>query len=216
MPAFVVRILLVLAVAAGLPAAAQNVANGRTLYDNICRGCHGFPPLGGPERAANNPTLIAQALARVPQMQPFNGSLTGADIQDIAAYLGSLSGPPAPAVPAADYTDLWWNEAESGWGLNLIQHASNVVFGVMYTYDTTGKPSWFVLPGGTWSSSTTYSGTLYRVTGPSAAGATFDPTLVKAAPVGTGTLTFSDANHGTWSFTVDGQAITKSITRQPF
>ena len=33
---------------------------------------------------------------------------------------------------------------------------------------------------------------------------------------GTGTLTFSDANHGTWSYSIDGFSGVKSITRQPF
>jgi len=47
----------------------------------------------------------------------------------------------ATPVPAFDYTDLWWNAGESGWGLNLMQHASNVIFGVMYTYDTNGTIS---------------------------------------------------------------------------
>jgi hypothetical protein len=34
--------------------------------------------------------------------------------------------------------------------------------------------------------------------------------------VGTGTLTFSSANAGTWSYTVNGVSGAKSITRQPF
>jgi hypothetical protein len=42
--------------------------------------------------------------------------------------------------PAHDYSDLWWNAAEPGWGLNLIQHASNVVSACLYTYDDNGKP----------------------------------------------------------------------------
>lgn len=200
---------------AALPGAAQSVEAGHTLYDNICRACHGFPPLGGPERAAGNPSLIASALRTVPQMQPFN-FLSSTQILDIAAYLATVVQPATPPKPVNDYTDLWWNEAESGWGLNLIQHPSNVIFGVMYTYESPGRASWFVLPGGTWTTSFSYTGDLYRVSGPSAAGATFDPSRVQALKVGTGTLSFGDASHGTWSFTVDGIAVTKVITRQPF
>jgi hypothetical protein len=213
MDAFTRRILLLLAlVATAVPAAAQNVSAGQTLYNNICRACHGFPPLGGPERAANNPALISTALLTVPQMQPFN-FLSSTQIQDIAAYLGTIIAPPAPAT---DYTDLWWNEAESGWGLNLIQHPSNVVFGVMYTYESPGRPTWFVLPGGTWTTTFSYTGDLYRVTGPSAADPVFDPSLRNTVKVGTGTLSFFDANRGTWTFTVNGVTVVKSITRQPF
>ena len=209
------RIVLCLVLAAcAAPAAAQNAAAGQTLYNSICRACHGFPPLGGPELAANNPTLIATALRTIPQMAPFQ-FLSSAQIQDIAAYIGTIVKPPAPPVPAVDYTDLWWNEAESGWGLNLIQHPSNIVFGVMYTYESPGRPAWFVLPSGTWTTSFSYTGDFYRVTGPSVAGA-FDPAQVQAVKVGTATLTFSDAGHGTYTFSVNGTTVTKNITRQPF
>jgi len=32
----------------------------------------------------------------------------------------------ARAVPATDYTDMWWNPAESGWGLSFVQHTVGV------------------------------------------------------------------------------------------
>ena len=37
-------------------------------------------------------------------------------------------------TPGFDTTDLWWNAAESGWGINLTQHASGQIFAVWYTY----------------------------------------------------------------------------------
>lgn len=119
-------------------------------------------------------------------------------------------------LPAFDYSDLWWNAAESGWGLNLIQHASNVIFGVMYTYDTTGKPMWLVLPGGAWTSSTVFTGAFYRVTGPPFTSPTFNPAAVNVRQVGTATLTFSGRDTGTFAFSVDGQQVSKAIARQPF
>lgn len=209
--------LLALAALFAAPAAAQNVANGQALYDSICRVCHGFPPTGGPERVNGNPAVIQNAInGRVPAMGFLRPILSTRDIADIAAYLFSLSSDPQPAVPAHDYTDLWWSPAESGWGLNLIQHASHVIFGVMYTYDAAGKAAWFVLPGGSWSSANVYSGAFYRVTGPSAAAPLFDPAAVRVQQVGLATLTFADRDNATFSFTVDGRQVTKSITRQPF
>jgi hypothetical protein len=127
----------------------------------------------------------------------------------LAAYLS-----PA-AAPATDYTDLWWNPDESGWGLSLTQHASRNIFGVWYTYAADGTRTWYVLPGGTWTSGNTFSGTLYATTGPALDGA-FDPGQVTRTPVGTGTLDFIDANHGTWTFTVDGVSGSKVIQRQPY
>ena len=39
----------------------------------------------------------------------------------------------------ADFTDLWWNPSESGWGLSLVQHPTRAMFGVWYTYGLDGK-----------------------------------------------------------------------------
>lgn len=216
------RVAAVAVLAVALPAAAQNIANGRQLYHSICIVCHGFPPSGGPERAAGDPRVIQNAISsRVPAMSFLRQVLDSRDIADVAAYLVSPLEPapepePAPAIPGFDYSDLWWNPLEPGWGLNLIQHASNVIFGVMYTYESPNRATWFVLPGGTWSSPTTYSGMLYRVTGPRFNGATFDPAAVNVREVGSATLTFADRDHATFAFSADGTAVTKTITRQPF
>lgn len=213
------RTLAVACLAAALsapPAAAQSVANGRAIYSNICISCHGFPPSGGPERAEGDPRVIQGAINTRAPMNFLRDVLTPSDIVDVAAYLLSLSQPATePAVPAFDYTDLWWNPAESGWGLNLIQHPSRIIFGVWYTYGADGKRTWFVMPDGTWTSSNTYSGPLYSTAGPSLA-QSFDASKVRVSPVGNATLTFSDANHGTFAFSVNGVSGTKRITRQPF
>ena len=203
---------------AATPAAAQSAANGQQLYEGYCLVCHGSPPVGGPERAAGNPTLIRNAInGVVPAMVFLRSIVTDANINDIAAYLLQLSNPNPPStVPAFDYTDLWWDPAESGWGLNLIQHSSNVVFGVMYTYEAPNRATWLVLPGGAWSSPFVYSGAIYRVTGPALNNPTFNPALVGVNQVGLATLTFTDRNNGTFAFTVDGVRVTKTITRQPF
>lgn len=213
----IVRVIAAAAFACAIPAAAQNVANGEALYQSVCRVCHGFPPAGGPERAAGNPAVIQNAInGKVPAMGFLRQVLTSSDIADIAAWLATLTAP-QPAIPAFDYTDLWWGgPSESGWGLNLIQHASHVIFGVMYTYEAPNRATWFVMPGGTWISSTVYSGLLYRVTGPHLNSPTFDPAAVNVRPVGNATLTFTNRDNGTFAFNVDGTAVTKSITRQPF
>jgi lysyl endopeptidase len=132
-----------------------------------------------------------------------------------AAYpaLANYLSPSSSGGP--DYTDLWWNPNESGWGLNLIQNASRTIFAVWYTYGSDNKMTWFHVSSGTWTSANTYSGTLYATTG-SAANQFFDQNRVTRNPVGTGTLTFSDANNGTWTFTVNGISGSKAITRLPF
>jgi cytochrome c553 len=209
---------------------AADPSRGQTLYQSYCQVCHGFPPSGGPEIAPNNPALIQSAInALVPQMAVLQ-FLMPDQVADIAAYIGSLRAAPAPPppapppvappasmpVPTVDYTDLWYGgESESGWGFNIMQHSSNVIFGVMYTYDASGRPLWFVLPDGTWETSTRCTGKWYRVTGPAFNGA-FDPARVQVTEVGSATLEFSDASHGTLSYTVNGVTVSRRISRQPF
>jgi hypothetical protein len=199
---------------------AQDVARGQMIFSQNCQVCHGMPPMGGPDRAGNNPALIRNAInGRVPAMSGLR-FLTDADLADIAAWIASLSAPPPPSgppVPAFDYTDLWYaGESESGWGLNIIQHASNNIFAVMYTYDAANRPVWFVLPGGTWTAPNIFTGAWYRVTGPSYLQQPFNSAQVDPRAVGTATLNFSDAAHGTLTFVVNGTQVSKSIIRQPF
>jgi hypothetical protein len=99
--------------------------------------------------------------------------------------------------------------------LNLVEHASTNMFGVMYTYGPDGKPLWFVLPGGTWVASNVFGGNWFQVTGSSYASG-FDPAAVHAVQVGTATITFSDPSHGTLAFSVNGTTTVKPIVRQPF
>lgn len=194
---------------------AQNVANGGSLFQQFCQSCHGNPPAGGASRAGNNPGMIRTAInGKVPDMRSLS-FLTDANLADIAAWIASLSAPPPPPpAPGRDYTDLWYGgEAESGWGLNIIQHASNVIFAVMYTYDANRNSIWFVLPGGSWTSTNTFTGAWYRVTG-----TPYNQPWVgnNVVQVGTAELTFSSASSGTFTFVVNGTVVTKSITRQPF
>jgi hypothetical protein len=193
------------------------------LYQATCNSCHGTPPFGGPELAANNPALIKSAIGpggiNVPAMSFLRGMYTDAQLADIAAYIGFIeSGPPPPPpptpVPHFDYTDLWYNANESGWGLNLVQHASNNVFGVIYTYEAPNRPVWYVMPGGSWTTSTIFTGTLYHVSATAGNAASFQAGPV--TQVGTATLAFTDANTASFTYTVNGVQVTKSIRRQPF
>ena len=110
---------------------------------------------------------------------------------------------------------MWWNPNESGWGLNLIQHPSRVLFGVWYTYESDGTPTWFVMPEGTWTSSTTYTGPLFATTGP-AFNKAFNAAAVQPRQVGSGTVSFTSANTGTFTYSIDGVNGTKQIQRQSF
>ncbi|HET7732129.1 MAG TPA: YncE family protein [Usitatibacter sp.] len=122
---------------------------------------------------------------------------------------------PSGTAPATNYTDLWWNPNESGWGLSVTQQF-NLMFLAWYVYDNSGNPVWYVASScAVTSGGNGCSGTLFRTTGP-AFGTAFDPAQVQVVPVGSVTLTFSDGNNGMLSYVVDGVAGSKAITRQVF
>ncbi len=117
--------------------------------------------------------------------------------------------------PAYDFTDLWWNSSESGWGLSLTHHPSNYMFATWFVYASDGRPAWYVLPNGTWTNPITYSGAVYKTTGPYFGGS-FNSANVVVTPAGTATLSFTDFSHGVFSYTIDGVTSSKNIERQPF
>lgn len=115
--------------------------------------------------------------------------------------------------PAVNYTDLWWNASESGWGLAIAQQFSNM-FLAWYVYDGSGKPTWYVASNCAVAGAGC-TGPVYRTTGP-AFGPSFDGSKVQVFTAGTVTLTFTDPNNGTLSYAVNGVTGTKAITRQLF
>jgi hypothetical protein len=113
------------------------------------------------------------------------------------------------------YQDLWWNPNESGWGLS-IAHQGNVLFMIWFTYDTEGRPTWFVGSDLQKTGNATYAGTLYKTFGPPMTASPWDPSKVTRMPVGNATLTFRDDDNGTFAYTVSGISGSKAITRQVF
>ncbi len=114
---------------------------------------------------------------------------------------------------ATNYQDLWWNPAESGWGVN-IAHQGDVLFATLFTYDASGKGMWLVMSNGNRIGTGTYSGTLYLTAGP--AFNTSPWPGATSTPVGTMTFAFSSGNAGTLTYSVNGVTVTKSIQRQVF
>ena len=123
----------------------------------------------------------------------------------------------ANVAPGAlpNYQDLWWNPAESGWGLN-IAHQGDVLFVTWFTYDTDGKALWLVGSDLRKTGNATYSGTLYRTVGPPVNASPWDPAKVSRIPAGSATLVFADEANATFAYTVSGVSGSKSITREIF
>jgi hypothetical protein len=156
----------------------------------------------------------------------------------LAACLVAFASPVwAQSVPATNFTDMWWGgPSESGWGVSFAQHsATNRAYAVWYTYDPRAgegadrfKPLWIVMPGGTWSSPTRYTGPVYVTTGVPFSQAGSNTSVTQ---VGTFTFDFSNASNGTFTYNIaaptglpstdpafglPGMAGSKAITRQSF
>ncbi len=132
----------------------------------------------------------------------------------------------AASIPATNYTDLWDNSrdvslataacpgGESGWGITFTQHADAQVEAVWYTYDPRApdasipgnfKPLWLVMPVGSWTSPTVYSGNMYVTLGtPFSLPWAFPDGLPASnvTQVGTFTFTFTSASTGTFQYNV--------------
>lgn len=118
---------------------------------------------------------------------------------------------PAKAGP---WTDLWWNPNESGWGVNVAQQ-NDVMFATMFVYGNDGSPTWYVAsdirdPGndGTWT------GALYRVTGPWFGAASFNPSSVNAVQVGNFVFIEETLNRAVIQYVINGTFYVKTVVRQ--
>jgi hypothetical protein len=111
-----------------------------------------------------------------------------------------------------DYTDMWWNPRESGWGANVVQQG-DTMFVTLFVYDGASNPQWFAAPQVTYQGGGVFTGQLYRTTGAFYFQRSFDPTAVTVTPVGQLTFNASTATVATLTYNVNGFEITKDITR---
>ena len=117
---------------------------------------------------------------------------------------------------AANYQDLWYNapaESEPGWGVN-VTHQDNTLFATLFTYDAAGRDLWLVMSDGRRQPDGTFSGDLFRTTGPAFNASPFKG--IGVTPVGSMSFRFSDGENGTLTYTYQGVTVTKPITRQVF
>ncbi len=131
-----------------------------------------------------------------------------------AALLASAHSTVATPV-SPNFTDLWWNPAESGWGVNIDQQG-DVIFATFFVYGQDNQPVWYAgvlnLQGTGTNGVTSFAGDLYQTRGPWFTGS-FNPAAVTQRKVGTASLQ-GTTNGATLSYSVDAVLITKQIQRQ--
>ena len=198
------------------PAHAQgDPTRGAALYVSYgCTNCHTNPP-DPSQRLGSTVQGLLNQISMVPPMEIMYSQTLAqnpTDLADIAAYIASVTEP-----PTFNYEGLWWAApaaAESGWGINFA-HQGAIIYATWFTYDLTGKGLWLVMTAPKVAAGI-YSGALYTTTGPAFDAVPFNPAQIVPTQVGVGTLTFTDANDGTFAYTVNGVAQTKNITREVF
>jgi hypothetical protein len=176
-----------------------------TYYAPILPCATDFASLPGVPASGN--LTMPQILAYVSAMTPCNNK----------AFDFSPGTPPPPPPAGPNYQGIWWKsppDSESGWGLNLA-HQEDTIFASWFTYDMSGRHWWLTMTA-TKTAAGTYSGTLYQTRGPPFNAVPWDPFAVVPTQVGTGTLTFSDANNGTFFYTIGAVTQAKAITREVF
>lgn len=119
---------------------------------------------------------------------------------------------------SVDASDLWYNPAESGWGVNIAQQG-DTAFLTLYVYGADNKPTWYVASGLTGVKTggpgdVRFTGDLFASTGPAFNAGTFDPNAVVRTRVGSVTLDIAGGTQGTLSYNVNGMGVVKKIVRQ--
>jgi hypothetical protein len=118
---------------------------------------------------------------------------------------------PAAAV---DFSDIWWNPLESGWGVNFIQ-SSNFIFATFFIYgpgSQSDQPFW-VTAQMNQDSNGVWSGKLFQTTGTSF-GQPWNQGQQTTIQVGTATFVPTNSYSGTLTYNVGGTTVTKQIQRQ--
>jgi hypothetical protein len=143
----------------------------------------------------------------------FNGTVTASN-----GVLPAATQPFTIVIAATrNYQGLWWNDppgSESGWGVNFA-HQGDTIFVTWFTYGADGKPTWFIILADK-TGDGVYAGPVSIVTGPPFYAVPFDPALVTETIIGNATLTFADATHATFAYTVHDISQVKQILRQEY
>ena len=114
-----------------------------------------------------------------------------------------------------NYQDLWWRTpagSENGQGVNIV-HQGDILFVTWFTYDTDGSQMWLFMDNAAKTGIGRYVGEVRQARGSPLNVIPWDQSRFAPITVGTGTITFTDANNGIFSYVVKGITESKPIVR---
>jgi hypothetical protein len=137
------------------------------------------------------------------------------NMKKIRLLLAAFAASAAFNANASQYTDLWFNPQESGWGMNVVQQ-QETAFVTLFVYGPDGKPTWYVASNakviGYVGAFPVFEGTLYRTEGPWHGGP-FDPARVGTTAVGTLSLEVKAKDRIRVQYTAEGVAVSRDVSR---
>lgn len=120
----------------------------------------------------------------------------------------------AVPLPVAGVGDMWWGgPGQNGWGVAIMEQPGGL-FAVWLTYGDDGKPTWFVMPAGTWQDARTYAGAMYQTLG--SPWHNYDAAKLRITDSGSFALHFIDGEHATLDYSIKGHSGTLALQRQSF
>jgi hypothetical protein len=119
---------------------------------------------------------------------------------------------------SSDYTGLWWNSSESGWGMNVIQQ-EQILFITLFIYGTGNAPTWYVASNVAFTSANaagdrTYTGQLFATTGTPFGTVPFVPSSVTVTQPGNITFVGRADGTATLQYNVGATTVNKTLVRQ--
>lgn len=119
----------------------------------------------------------------------------------------------AASAAAPNYSALWGNSSEPGWGLNT-SHQGDLVFATLFTYAPDGAGMWLVASNLARQPDGSFSGSLYRASGPPYYQTPWS--AVSLAEVGGMTIRFASETAATLTYSFNGVTVNKAIERHAF
>jgi hypothetical protein len=170
-----------------------------------------FKPQGLPGASAHR--FPAARLCRNFGKHMFNCVFTrGGGVMLRKLFLGVLLLTAAFSARAIDYTDVYYNPAESGWGFFVVQ-SNTFQFLAFFIYGSDGQPTWYTAQL-TDDGTGTYTGAVYATTG-TYFPQPWNPAQLTVSAVGTATFQPTDIYHATFTYTINGVGtVMKTVQRQ--